>query len=110
MSIKILVGEMNREVKIQRLGHTRNDYGEMTETWTTTYTVWAKIEPVNAKEYFDSNQTKAEVVHRMITRYININTGQWRTVYAGRNFDIESVLNIMEQNEFIEMICREQVK
>ncbi len=62
-------GDLRHRVTIQQLTTTRDAEGVTTETWTNVATVWAAVEPLQGREYFQAQAVNAEVTTRVRIRY-----------------------------------------
>ena len=58
------IGQLDRRILIAAPTYTTNDYGEETKTYTTVYTVWAKMDwkSSNRKEESQEQVNKTDVV------------------------------------------------
>jgi len=105
----IRAGELRHRVTIQQKSVTRNTFGEEIVTWQDVATVWAAIEPLRGREFFESQQVNAEVTTRIRIRYRPGITPTMRVVYGSRIFDIQAVINVEERNRELHLMCREEV-
>lgn len=98
-------------VAIQRATESQGATGEITKTWATLATVWAAIEPLTGREFFQAQQVQAEVSHKITMRHytgITISPKD-RLLYGTRVFRIESMLNVEERSIELVLMCREEV-
>ena len=102
-------GELRHRVTIQQKSVTRNTFGEEVVTWQDVATVWAAIEPLRGREFFESQQVNAEVTTRIRIRYRPGITPTMRVVFGNRVFDIQAVINVDERNRELHLMCREEV-
>lgn len=102
-------GDLRHRITIQQLIETRNELGEVVQSWQDFATVWAAIEPLRGREYFDSQQINAEVTTRIRIRYRPGIKPKMRAVYGTRIFDIQSVIDIEERHQEIHLMCKEVV-
>uniref|UniRef100_A0A6M3J9L2 Putative head-tail joining protein n=1 Tax=viral metagenome TaxID=1070528 RepID=A0A6M3J9L2_9ZZZZ len=98
-------GQLNKRIVIQQYGSTQNEYGEQVKTWSTVKTVWASVQPLQGREWFNAKQIQSEVEVRMRLRYTTAITPKMRIQYNSLNYNIESVINVGEQNREIELMC-----
>ena len=99
-------GNLKHKITIQSYSETQNDFGEVVKGWTDFKTAYASITPLSAKEFFKAG-TNAEVSHKIELRYLIGVLPKMRIIYNGREFSIESVLNIREANKSLQLICIE---
>lgn len=103
-------GELRHRITIQQLIETRNELGEIIEqSWQDFATVWAAVEPLNGREYFNSQQINAEITTRIRIRYRAGIKPNMRVVYGERIFDIQSVIDIEERHAEMHLMCKEVV-
>jgi SPP1 family predicted phage head-tail adaptor len=102
-------GQMKCRVEVQSKASNANSYGEDVITWTTVGYRWASIEPLNSKELIEAQQIKSESTHRVKMRYDSDITPEHRLVFNGRTLEINSLINVMELNKELILICRESV-
>ncbi len=81
-------GMLSYRVQIQQATETRDSYGAAIQTWNTVATVWASIEAISVREFFDAARINAEVTHRIRIRYRSNVTPAMRIVESSRTFDI----------------------
>lgn len=97
----------NHYVTIERRGTSQDAAGQVQETWTTTTSVWASINPVIGKEYFNASGERSEVTHKISFYYGPTVAPRDRIVYGSRTFDIKSVINVGEKNKDLLLMCVE---
>lgn len=101
------IGDLRHRITIQQPVESSNTFGEVEKTWQDVATVWASIEPLRGREYFDSQQINAEVTTRIRIRYRPGIKPKMRVVYGERIFDIQSVIDVEERHKEIHLMCKE---
>jgi SPP1 family predicted phage head-tail adaptor len=104
---KYLPAKMDKQVTIQSVTQTTDDQGGFTEAWATFATVWAYVRPVKGYERFQAQQLQTPVTHKLTVRYLAGVTTKHRILFDSRVFEIKEVINVEEQNAFLELICIE---
>lgn len=94
----IQAGKRNKHITLQRLDKVTTDGGEVTETETTIAKVWAAIEPLSAREFWQAQQSQATTTHKITILYRPDITTRHQAVWNGRTFRFESVVNLDEAN------------
>ncbi len=104
-------GKLRHRIVIQQATEAQDGYGEPGLSWSTWATVYARVEPLSGREYFNSpaDQTLAEVTHRITIRYRDGITPTLRVVWKGQVFDIEAVIEVESRGRELHLICREVV-
>jgi len=102
-------GELRHRVAFKSDTPTQDDFGQPIESWTTYMTVWAAIEPLEGKELLLAQQVSAEVTIRVRIRYDSGNTvSPEHRIYEGsRILEIVNVINPLERNEKLTLMCKE---
>jgi len=103
------IGELRKQITIQAETPTPDGAGGYALGWMNIATVWANIEPLSGREIFTAQHLEGHVTHRVTMRYrsdITI-TSDMRFVYSNRVFNIRSVLNPDEGNQWRELLVEE---
>ena len=100
-------GELRHKIEIQTATESIDAYNAPTQTWATTYTVWAAIYPLRGQERLIAAQQEASVDFRIRIRYRSDITPANRVKFGDRFFDIDAVINADERNIFLDLMSRE---
>jgi SPP1 family predicted phage head-tail adaptor len=101
-------GALRNRIDIQAITRTADGMGGFTKTYVTiASSVAAAIWPISGKESIQAGQSKMTITHRIRMRYRNNMKSSYRIKFENRYFDIESIININERNETLELLCRE---
>jgi len=103
----VKIGDLRHRITFQRENKTADDYRGHTSTWDDVATVWAKVEPVSGREYYYSHQLKNAISHKITIRYRDDISAELRIVFEKRIMKIESIINLQEQERFMEIMCME---
>ena len=103
------IGPMRHRITLEAPVESQGSDGSVTRTWAPFAAVWASVEPLLGREYFDAQREQADVSHRVRMRYLAGVTHNMRVVLGSRVFEIESVLNAGERNRELVLMCRESV-
>lgn len=81
--------------------------------WHPVAKVWASIEPISGREYFQAAQSQSEASVRIVIRYRKGITDRMRLKYYSEDgetlFELKSPpINYREQNKFLELMCKEK--
>ena len=103
-------GLLRHRIEIQSPIPGQDSYGGYDETtWTYVATVWAAIEPLKGKEYWDAQQVNAESDIRVRIRYRPGISPENRILAGSRVLNIQSVIQPLEGGREIQLLCREAV-
>lgn len=86
-------GKMNRRVLFQSRSLTPDAGGGYTEAVVDLAETWAYVEPLEGDEQLRAMQTGMKRPHRFTVRYRENVGGATGLVYAGRAFDVRSVVD-----------------
>lgn len=104
---KIEIGDMRHRITFQQPIKTPDGHKGHTVQWQDMVTVWASVEPLSGREYFYSHQIKVELTHRVKTRYRTDITTKMRIKHRDRVLEIESIIDLKERREVLEILCKE---
>ena len=102
-------GELRQRITIQQKTITRDTYGAAVETWAALATVWAAVEPMSGREYFQSQQINAEVTTRIRIRHRSDVDSTMRVVFGASTYDIQAVIEPETNKRELQLMCREVV-
>lgn len=100
---------LNRRVTIQSRTISQDAEGVPTETWANLATVWAAVEPISGREYFQAATVQSEVTARIRIRYRSGIVSNMRVLYGSRVFEIVSVIDYQEEHRELQLMCKEVV-
>lgn len=99
----------NHRIHFERQATTVDAAGQQSRTWAEIGGAWSKIEPIRGRDYFIASGEKADVTHKISAPYqasLGLIPAD-RVRYGSRYFDIESVINVGENNRELQLMCRE---
>ena len=87
------IGALRHRVSLQKLEHVQNQTtGEMGESWVQVKKLYARVEPLSAREFIAAQQENSEVSARITIRYRNDIKPGMRFVHRGNIYDIQGHL------------------
>ena len=100
-------GALRHRVALQSVGTTYDDYGDLSDSWSTAASVWAAIDPVSGREKDISGELSGVVTHKIKISYRASVSPQNRITFDSRTFQVESVRNWQERDIYLELLCKE---
>lgn len=102
-------GRLRHRVTIQTVGSTYDDYGDLSDSWSTLASVWASISPFASKEQDIAAELSGVATHIVKIRYRSGINPKNRVLFGSR---ILQILGIKDWNEYkagrcLELICME---
>lgn len=71
------------------------------------YAVWAKVTPLNGREYEESQKLRAETTYNVKLRYSAAIEPECKVLYRDKLLNVVSVLNIDSRNRELKLVCAE---
>ena len=103
----VSAGRLNKRITIQTPTDSRGATGAVTTSWATAATVWAAVEPLNAKTVEIGKSFADTVSHKVIIRYRSGVAARQRISWGSRTFQVDGVINPREAKEDLELYCTE---
>lgn len=103
----IRTGDLNKRIILQTATPTQDAFGEPALVWATLAERWAAVEPLTGNERFAAQQVNPRVSHKVTIRYLAAMTSKARVLYGTRVLEVDAVLNPLERNESLELLCTE---
>ena len=105
-----MIGKLRHRVTIQQLVNIDDGGGGSIETWQDIVPVWAAIEPLRGNERYTAQQVQSTLSHKVTIRYREGVKPQMRLTYKGRVFEVESVIDVEERHQWLELLCSEVIQ
>lgn len=101
---------LRARVILQQPVHTPDGAGGVTRSWENVATLWAEIQPLRGQEVQEAGRLQGSTTHKVTIRYRSGVTAAQRFLYEStRVFNIRSVMNLAERDEFLELLVEEGV-
>nr|WP_278335927.1 phage head closure protein [Clostridium indicum] len=100
---------MKKRVTIMRYKDTPNELGNTVSTLQRYKTVFAEIRPIRGREYLEYYKDSNSLEYKITIRYIPDLLSSDVLEYHGRQFLINSIINVEEQGYIQEVMCTEKI-
>jgi len=107
LSIITSPSELDKRITLQRQTRAADGMGGFTVTWVDALAIWAAIWPVGAAETVQAAQATMIISHRIRIRYRSGLKADWRIRYAGRYFNIVSIIDPNMAHQWLDIMCKE---
>lgn len=104
------IGRLKHRITFQELSQNKNEYGELVEEWLDIKTVWAEIKPVSGNQFFAAKQINSEISHNVYIRYRTDLKPSMRIKFKERVFEVLYLMNVNEDNQLMQIYCKELIK
>lgn len=102
-------GRLNKRVEIWRYADVDTETGAKRAELQKYATVWAELKPTRGTEFLEYYREANALQFKCTMRYqksLNL-TEKDVLVCQGRQFEINAVLNLMEEGKYLEVYCTE---
>ncbi len=100
------ISDLNKRIDIQAPTKV-GDVTTFVSVLPAGTTIAAAIWPISANEVIQANATVMIISHRIRIRYRSVMKSNFRIVYAGRNFNVVSIIDIGMQHRFMDILVKE---
>jgi SPP1 family predicted phage head-tail adaptor len=100
---------MRHRITIQENTTTTNAFLEVIEGWADLCTVWAAIEPLSGKRYFEAKQANTDETGMVRIRYRSGLDPKMRAKLGSRYLYFVAIINPDEKNRTLQISYREEV-
>ena len=107
---RLAAGKMRHLVDFQKDTSTaQGTRGHTTANWITQFRGYCEITPLSGDELIQARQVYATVTHQITTRFCYSSTPDptWRVKYGSRLFNVVSIVNVDERNEYWQIMAVE---
>ncbi len=103
----INVGRLNKRVTIYSYTETETSLGASKTVLKKSATVWAELRPMRGTEFLEYYRAANALQFKVTMRWRSDLTEKDVLVFEGRQFEINSIINIMEGKSYMEIYCTE---
>lgn len=103
-----ILGNLKSNIIIVRDSNVSDGCGGYQSGSVSIRTCRASVKPLRAKEIVQASQTQQETSHNIIIRYFKGLKNSDKIQYKDKEFEIASIINIDNSNEFLELLCIER--
>ena len=102
------IGDLRHRIEIGRYVGGTDQWGDpIPPSWQQVCTVWAAVEALSGRLYFEAQQTAEQSDHRVTIRWRQgIEAGMF-VRHDGRELEIQAVLDRDGRRRWLELVCRE---
>lgn len=100
-------GRLRHRVKFYETNETQDDYGQPIQTNNSFFTLWSEIKPKSGQNKLTNAQHTDSTTHEIRIRYDKRVTEKLTAEFKGREFKIDYVLDVLERNREMILICTE---
>ncbi len=101
-------GALRHRVQLQSRQAGLDELGQPLDGWQTQATVWASVEDLRGREFFEAQQADMnEVSTRIVMRYRTDVAPEQRLAHDGRSFNVVGILDPDGRRRRLEVMCEE---
>ncbi len=94
LSGSLRAGDLDRRIDLRKQLAGADEHGQPNGQWMTMATVWASFKPATGREFVASRAAQAIVDGTFRIRWRDDVKATWRIVFDGRDYDIQSLVEI----------------
>ena len=98
-------GDLKRKITLQTPAQEQDSFGQPALGWSDFATVRASVEPLQGREFMAAAQMTAELTTRFRIRYLAGVTEDMRVLYAGRIYNIQSVIDTDDAHSELQLMA-----
>lgn len=99
--------QLNKKLTFEKPIINSDECGGQSIVWRVYKKIWGDITPISVAYNYSNYISETKATHKITLRYFNDIDSTMRIVYNNRIFSIKYILNIKEQNKYLEIICEE---
>lgn len=103
----MMIGKLNKYMSLQSGTNTQDTTGEVTTTYAHYAYVWGSLRAMSGSEAASAKQINEQVTYRAEIRYSPLVKSEDRIVWNERTFEIVTVMNWDENNEYQVLMLKE---
>ncbi|MFV9511809.1 phage head closure protein [Tepidibacillus sp. LV47] len=97
------IGDLRHRITLQKQATITDADGFTTQQWQDVATVWAAVENLYGREYWEAAAIQAEKTVKFTIRYRPDVDQTMRIVFRGQVYEITAIDNIKYRNEYMEI-------
>jgi SPP1 family predicted phage head-tail adaptor len=99
--------DLNKRITLQYQTKVPDGAGGFTVSWADAATIFAAIWPISANEQVQALGQTMTITHRIRIRYRNTIKASWRISYAGKYFNIVSIIDPNISHRWLDILVKE---
>ena len=101
-------GKLRHRVTIKKQTDAKDEYGERLDDWVDVATVWAAVEPLRGREFFEAFRENAEVTTRIRIRYRDDVDRTMIVQHGTTEFEILHIIHPEVRKRELQLMCKER--
>lgn len=103
-----MIGDLRHRVEIGRYANGTDQFGDpIPPTWHSVATVWAAVEGLRGRLYFEAQQTAEQSDHKVTIRWRRGIEPGMIVRHDGRELTVQAVLDEDGRRRWLSLLCRE---
>ena len=111
MGKQVTAADLQSQITLQTRAAGLDAHGQDATTWADLVTVWAKAEPLRARDFFAAAQTQTGVSVRFAIRYRAGLPAGLRVLWNGEPYDVQGQpIDVDGRRHTLELMCESGVR
>ena len=103
------IGKLNKRITFLKLAEVEDEIGQLTQELQPIKQVWASFYPVRGYEFMEAQKIQSKISHKCYVRYLEGIDANCMIEYAGKQYKIDSVIDVGMERKMLEIYCYEYV-
>lgn len=105
----INAGKLNKKITFLKKVQVQDDFGDhpVEEKFLSR---WANVKPLRGGEFYEAQKLRLELTWKITCRYFEGLTPDMVISHKGKKFEISSIVNIDDENQWYEIYATEIIK
>lgn len=96
-------GKLDKRIEIMELAQISDGGGGYEDALVPVKKLWASFIPLSGREYWQAQQTQAQISHKIVVRYTEAINRSHIVRFKNKDYDVQYLINIDEANRFLEI-------
>ena len=105
----INIGRLNKRITFSKQMDSEDSMGQIKKELQNRATVWGSFYPVRGGEYYEVKKIDGRTTHKFYIRYRDKIDPDCYIVYKGKQYAIESVIDVNMEHKMLEIMCTEHL-
>lgn len=106
---RMTASKLDKRIEYKELVETQSDLGEVIRNWVLFKELWASVEPIRGREFYESAHTQSEVTHRIRHLYVEGLKPTMEVRLGDRVFEILHLHRVSEGTFEMEVMAKERL-
>lgn len=103
------IGKLNKRLSFKKLIDVKDGMGQSKKKLGEICEVWGSLYPVRGMEFYEIQKIQSKITHKCYVRYRADIDSNCFIEYQGKQYSIESVIDVDLAHKMLEIMCTEHI-